>query len=122
MPERRRLVVAVVATAVPDGSAAAAAGMLVGDVLVALDGTPITSMPQVQSIIGLHRGGDTLAIDIKRGGEARRLVATLKSFPYESLPSTASSRGSITAGRSKPRPKRAKTIGAAAKRPRIFGT
>ena len=87
---------AIIATAVPDGSAAAAAAMLVGDVLAALDGKPITSMPQVQSIIGKHRGGDTLLVDIKRGGEPRRLVATLKSFPYESLPNTAFEYGHVT--------------------------
>jgi dienelactone hydrolase len=87
---------AVVATVVPDGSAAADAGMLVGDVLAALDGTPITSTAQVQSIIGRHRAGDALVIDVKRGGEARRLVATLKSFPYETLPSTAFEYGHVT--------------------------
>jgi pimeloyl-ACP methyl ester carboxylesterase len=87
---------AIVATVVPDGSAAAAAGMLVGDVLAALDGTPITSTAQVQSIIGRHRAGDALMIDIKRGGEARRLVATLKSFPYETLPNTAFEYGHVT--------------------------
>jgi hypothetical protein len=86
---------AVIVTAVPDGSAAAPAGVLVGDELAALDRMPITSIPQVQSIIGSHRGGDELAIDVRRGGEARRLVAVLKSFPFESLPNTAFEYGHV---------------------------
>jgi dienelactone hydrolase len=53
-------------------------------------------MPQVQSIVGRHRGGDSLVIDVKRGGEARRLVATLKSFSYETLPNTAFEYGHVT--------------------------
>jgi pimeloyl-ACP methyl ester carboxylesterase len=86
---------AVIVTAVPEGSAAAAAGVRVGDVLATLGGAPITSIPQVQSIIGGHRGGDTLAIDVRRGGDTLRLVAVLKSFPFESLPNTAFEYGDV---------------------------
>jgi dienelactone hydrolase len=79
---------AVVVTAVADGTAAAEAGMQAGDAIAALDGTPVTSIVQVQSIIGHHRGGDSLAIDIVRGSEQKRLVARLKTFPFEQLPNT----------------------------------
>jgi len=87
---------AVVASAVADGSAAAEAGMQVGDVIAALDGTPATSMVQVQSIIGRHRGGDSLPIDIVRGGEPKRLVARLRMFPFEQLPGTVFEYGHVT--------------------------
>jgi len=87
---------AVVASAVPDGTAGAEAGMRAGDVIKALDGTPVTSMVQVQSIIGRHRGGDSLAIDVVRGGEASRIVARLKTFPYEQLPNTVFDYGQVT--------------------------
>lgn len=87
---------AVVASAVSDKSAAAEAGMQVGDTIAALDGTPVTSIVQVQSMIGRHRGGDSLPIDIVRGGEAKRLVAQLKMFPFEQLPNTVFDYGHVT--------------------------
>jgi pimeloyl-ACP methyl ester carboxylesterase len=70
--------------------------MRAGDVIKALDGTPVTSMVQVQSIIGRHRGGDSLAIDVVRGGEASHIVARLKTFPFEQLPSTVFDYGHVT--------------------------
>jgi len=80
---------AVVVTAVPEGSAAAEAGMLVGDAITALGGAPVTSTAQVQSIIGGHRGGDSLAIDVARNGETEHLVAELKSFAPTDAPRPA---------------------------------
>jgi pimeloyl-ACP methyl ester carboxylesterase len=79
---------AVVVSAVTPGSAGALAGVAPGDAIAALDGTPVTSIVQVQSIIGRHRGGDSLAIDVGRRGEKTRLVAVLQSFARESLPNT----------------------------------
>jgi dienelactone hydrolase len=79
---------AVVVSAVPPGSAGALAGVAPGDAIAALDGTPVTSIVQVQSLIGGHRGGDSLVIDIVRSGEKKRLVAVLRSFAHESLPNT----------------------------------
>ena len=57
---------AVVVSAVGPGSAAATAGVAPGDAIVALDGAPATSIVQVQALIGRHRGGDSLAIDVAR--------------------------------------------------------
>ena len=79
---------AVVASAVSAGSAGAKAGVAPGDAIAALDGTPVTSIVQVQSLIGRHRGGDSLVIDLARSGEKKRLVAVLQSFAHESLPNT----------------------------------
>jgi dienelactone hydrolase len=87
---------AVVAGAVSEGSAAAEAGVQVGDTIAALDGMPVTSIVQVQSIIGRHRGGDSLPIGIVRGGETKRLVAQLKMFPFERLPNTVFEYGHVT--------------------------
>jgi hypothetical protein len=86
---------AVVATAVPDGTAAAEAGMQAGDTIAALDGLPVTSIVQVQGIIGRHRGGDALAIDVVRGAEPKRLIARLKTFPFERLPNTVFAYGHV---------------------------
>ena len=87
---------AVIVTGVADGSAAGAASIAVGDVIAALDGTPITTTAQVQSMVGAHRGGDMLAIDVERGGARSRLLATLQPFPSERLPNTAFSYGHVT--------------------------
>jgi uncharacterized protein len=87
---------AVIVTAMSDTSAAAAAGMRVGDVIAALDGAPITTTSQVQSIVGAHRGGDELTIDIERNGVRSRLLATLQPFGLERLPNTTFSYGHVT--------------------------
>ena len=87
---------AVAIKTAPEGSAAAQAGVQAGDVIAALDGTPVTSVVQVQSIIGRHRPGDDLAIDVVRGAEKKRLVARLKMFPLEQLPNTVFDYGHLT--------------------------
>src|SRR6476659_9845302 len=48
------------------GSAAAAAGFQVGDIVTAIDGKAIGSFADMQRIVSVH-GGDTLAFTIKRG-------------------------------------------------------
>ena len=87
---------AVAVKAAPEGSAGAEAGLQAGDVIAALDRTPVTSIVQVQSIIGRHRPGDELAIDVVRGAETKRLVARLKAFPFEHLPNTVFDYGHVT--------------------------
>jgi dienelactone hydrolase len=87
---------AVVVSAVTAASAGAVAGVAPGDAIAALDGTPVTSIVQVQSLIGRHRGGDSLAIDIARSGEKRRLVAVLQSFAHETFPNTTFDYGHVT--------------------------
>jgi dienelactone hydrolase len=87
---------AVVVSAVSAGSAGGEAGVVPGDAIAALDGTPVTSMAQVQSLVGRHRGGDSLVIDVARGGERRHLVAVLQSFAHESLANTTFEYGHVT--------------------------
>jgi len=87
---------AVSVSGIAEGSAAAAAGIGVGDVVVELDGTSITTAAQVQAIIGAHRGGDQLTIDVERDGARSRYVGTLQPFPSERLPNTAFSYGHVT--------------------------
>jgi uncharacterized protein len=87
---------AVSVSGIAEDSAAAAAGIGVGDVVVELDGTSITTAAQVQAIIGAHRGGDQLTIDVERDGARGRYVVTLQPFPSERLPNTAFSYGHVT--------------------------
>jgi dienelactone hydrolase len=86
---------AIIVSSVSESSAAAAAGVRVGEVIAALDDTPITSAAQVQSIVGSRRGGDTLAIDVERDGTRRRLTATLQPFPSERLANTRFAYGHV---------------------------
>jgi regulator of sigma E protease len=57
------------------GSAAAAAGFQVGDVVTAIDGNAIGSFSDMQRIVSV-RGGDKLAFTIKRGDAILQLQAT----------------------------------------------
>ena len=47
-------------------SPAKAAGMQPGDVIVAIDGEPIKSTPQLQQTVGFRRPGETVKVDIVR--------------------------------------------------------
>ena len=63
-----------------DGGPAAAAGVLVGDVLIAIDGAAITGPDELR--LGLYdRAGATIAIDLVRGGVRTALTATVGTRP-----------------------------------------
>jgi dienelactone hydrolase len=87
---------AVVVSGVSAGSAAAAADIRSGDIIAALDGVLMTTTSQVQSIIGAHRGGSVLAIELERDGERIVLAVTLQAFPSEHLPETTFTYGHVT--------------------------
>src|SRR5215468_501788 len=57
------------------GSAAAAAGFQVGDVVTAIDGTKIGSFSDMQRIVGTH-AGDKLTFTVKRGDSQVDLAGT----------------------------------------------
>src|SRR6202051_381264 len=57
------------------GSAAAAAGFEVGDVVTAIDGTSIGSFSDMQRVVGIH-AGEQLAFTIKRGDNTVQLRGT----------------------------------------------
>jgi len=61
------------------GSAAAAAGLEVGDVIVSVDGDEVTSSTDVVEIIRSHDAGDELVLQVERRGETVELRATLGS-------------------------------------------
>ncbi len=60
-------------TEVEPNSPAEAAGILAGDVIVEIEGSPVESSMQVRNEIGLARLGDTLSVIVHRDG-ARRSV------------------------------------------------
>ena len=70
----------IVVTIQPDGPAASA-GMMIGDVLVALDGRPVGDMADVQAHVA-DRVGATVTATIVRGGEPRDLAVTVGERPH----------------------------------------
>jgi S1-C subfamily serine protease len=56
---------------------AARAGLLVGDVLVALDRTPVTDVRDVQALIGSAPVGSSVVASVLRGGEPVELTITV---------------------------------------------
>jgi S1-C subfamily serine protease len=70
------LVVDVVAS-----SPAGTAGLLVGDVVVAVDGSPISGQAALIATIRDHRPGDSLTIDVRRKGAPLTLTAVLVDRP-----------------------------------------
>ncbi len=67
---------ALVQEVVPD-SAAEAAGVEVGDVIVAIDKKPVTSATDLRTTIGVRRSGDSVTITVIRDGDKHSLSATL---------------------------------------------
>jgi putative serine protease PepD len=62
-------------------SPAGTAGLRVGDVVVAVDGAPISGQAALVATIRDHRPGESLRIDIRRGGTALTLTAVLVERP-----------------------------------------
>jgi len=70
--EQALLVVGIVA-----GSPAEAAGLLVGDIVVAFDGQPITSPDRLLEVLSADRVGRTVPVRVRRGGEVTDVQVTV---------------------------------------------
>jgi S1-C subfamily serine protease len=55
--------------------------VLGGDVLVRIDGRPVTSMDDVHALLGKRRPGEKVAVELKRKGKTVRLEAELGERP-----------------------------------------
>ena len=62
-------------------SPAAKAGLKVGDVITAVNGTSIANANQLTTAISEHQPGDQLHLTVTRGGSTLNLVATLGTRP-----------------------------------------
>ena len=62
---------------VESGSAAEAAGIKVGDVIVGIEGTLISSIDEFNDIKNEHKAGDTVTISLYRNGQRTDVKATL---------------------------------------------
>jgi S1-C subfamily serine protease len=62
---------------VAEGGPAAAAGFLQGDILVRLDGSPVTNADDLQGLLGPNRVGSAVTAGVIRGGELREVSLTV---------------------------------------------
>ncbi len=69
---------ALIGETVP-GGAAAAAGLRAGDVVTAINGTPVTSADDLASAVRSHRPGDTVTVHFTRAGQQRTVSVRLGS-------------------------------------------
>ena len=61
---------------IEDGSPAAQAGLLVGDILISLDGAEITGPDSLRAALG-DRAGQTVTLALTRAGAEHRVTATI---------------------------------------------
>jgi serine protease DegQ len=66
---------------VTDGSAAAAAGIVAGDVIVGFDGKPIEATDDLVAALREKAAGDSVAVALERGGERIEITVTLGERP-----------------------------------------
>lgn len=72
---------ALLVVAVSAGSPAASAGLLVGDVILALDGQPIEAPEDLLGLLVGDRVGRQVTVHMLRGGVARDIVVTVGERP-----------------------------------------
>lgn len=71
----------LIVVTVEQGGPAEQAGMFIGDVLVALDNTPITDIDAVQSMLGSDRVGKAINARVVRGGVLADVAITVAERP-----------------------------------------
>jgi S1-C subfamily serine protease len=71
----------VIVLSVEPGGPAEKAGLLIGDVLVALDGAPVSDTDEVQAALGPERVGQDLSASVIRGGQLARLTIKVGERP-----------------------------------------
>jgi S1-C subfamily serine protease len=65
---------------VQDGSGAKEAGMAKGDVIVAVDGAPVSKSSELQEKVSRHRPGDKVEITAIRNGKNKQFTVTLQNI------------------------------------------
>ncbi len=75
----------VVVVSVQPESAASDAGLQPGDVIRQVDGEPVSGPETVRDAIRGSKPGDTLSIEVDRGGQTKTLEAVLGSQPVTAV-------------------------------------
>ncbi len=73
---------AVVTSVSPD-SAAAEAGLKVGDIVIAIDGDKLSNANSLRNSVGLLMVGQTIEIEILRDGKSKMITAAVKETPKQ---------------------------------------
>ena len=81
-----------------DGSPAAKAGILSGDVITAVDGTPVKDARELARTIGTIAPNATVKLDIIRGGQAKTISLTLGEMPGQQQAKTDTGNSEPTSG------------------------
>ena len=68
-------------TQVVTGSAADRAGIRTGDIILAVNGSPVKSPTELRNSIGLMRVGDHVELELLRDGKTRRVSAVIAAAP-----------------------------------------
>jgi S1-C subfamily serine protease len=71
----------VIVISIESGGPAEKAGLFIGDILIALDGTPTTDTDAVQALLGPERIGTPLAANVARGGAPMDVTITVGERP-----------------------------------------
>lgn len=66
------------------GSPAEQAGLTAGDVIVGIDGRPVTSLAMLLATLAEHRPGDVVSLDVVREGQRRAMPVTVAERPLGS--------------------------------------
>ena len=66
------------------GSPAEAAGVQVGDVITAVDGTPIDANHRLADVVSQYQPGDRVKLKVWRAGNVKSVTATLGENPQDS--------------------------------------
>jgi membrane-associated protease RseP (regulator of RpoE activity) len=78
------------------GTSAEKAGLQAGDVILAINGAPITSMSDMRNEVSMNNIGDSVALTIARNGDRVDLPTTVQAWPanipYEPIDAAAEQR------------------------------
>jgi C-terminal processing protease CtpA/Prc len=66
---------------VPQGSGAAAAGILTGDIITSLDGQKIVDFDRLTAHIAQHQPGDKVEVELLRGEQTKKVTVVLGKRP-----------------------------------------
>jgi len=89
----------VLVTQVLDGTAAEEAGIRAGDVIVAVDGKPVSNREELVKLLSDKEVGDKVRLSLLRKGKEMKLSATLEEGPFTAWFEGMRRKGSSVQGR-----------------------
>ena len=81
------------AAPIVSGSPAAKAGLQAGDLITAVNGTPVASVNQFVATIANYAPGNTVTLTVNRGGQTKSIKLTLGAQPASATTQSQQSQG-----------------------------